>query len=45
MRPSRRRDVTANVLGGVWVFAVEAAVVAAVILTSIGVAALLLWLF
>ncbi len=41
----RTRDLLGDVLGGLWVFAAEAAIVAAVILAAVGVAALALVLF
>jgi hypothetical protein len=41
----RTRDLLGDVIGGLWVFAAEAVIVAAVIVAAIGVAALALALF
>jgi hypothetical protein len=41
----RTRDVLGDVLGGLWVFAAEAAIVAAAIVVAIGLAALALVVF
>ena len=39
----RRRNRWINLLGGIWVFAAEAAVVAVAVIAALGVAAVVLW--
>jgi hypothetical protein len=43
-RYRRERNYRKNVIGGIWVFAAEAAVVAVVILAALAVAAIVLWI-
>jgi hypothetical protein len=43
-RYRRKRNLLVNAIGGIWVFAAETAVVAAVVLAALTVAAVVLWI-
>lgn len=44
-RYRRKRNPLVNLIGGIWVFAAEAAVVAAAVVAALAVAAVVLWIF